>query len=126
MSGKHMKKLIALLLAILASPGQANQCTERAIRLAPPVFPKTLEEIQILKKEHFCVIYVAYAINMDGKAEDINYMVEKEYCKHFNVSAIRALRSSQFTGGDYVRPCYIRLTMGMEGGETNWSYTYTE
>jgi hypothetical protein len=94
------------------------------IRLNPPVFPKSLEEIQILKREHYCVIHVAYAINVDGKAEDINYMAEKEICQRFNVSAIRALRSSQFSGGQYNRPCFIKLTMGLEAGETNWTYTY--
>ncbi|HEX5057631.1 MAG TPA: hypothetical protein VFX02_14175 [Gammaproteobacteria bacterium] len=120
-----MKKLITLFfLVILASPGHADQCTERVIRLNPPVFPKTLEEIQILKKERYCVLHVAYSINMDGKAENINYMAEKEICKRFNVPAIRAIRSSQFSGGDYVELCFIKLTLGLENGETNWSYTY--
>jgi hypothetical protein len=125
MSGQHMKKMIMLFfLGTLASPGHADQCTERVIRLAPPVFPKTLEEIQILKHERYCVIHVAYSINMDGKAENINYMAEQEICKRFNVPAIRALRSSQFSGGDYVNLCFIKLTFGMEYGETNWTYAY--
>jgi hypothetical protein len=125
MNGQHMKKLITLFfLGILASPGHADECTERVIRLAPPVFPKSLEEIEILKREHFCIIHVAYSINMDGKAENINYMAENEICKRFNVPAIRALRSSQFSGGDYVRLCFIKLTLGLENGETNWSYMY--
>jgi hypothetical protein len=118
-----MKKLIPLMFLMAWAPsGLADQCSMRVLRLASPVFPKTLEEIQALERLQRCSVDIAYSINAYGRAENIDYHVANPACRLFNIAAIRAVRSSQFTEGEYVHLCFTRLTFEMRDGQVSWGY----
>jgi hypothetical protein len=118
-----MKKLAVLIVSIFwTSLCQADACTERMVRMIDPVFPGTLNAVHTLRKEKHCEIDVAYAINPEGKAEDIVSRADRAICTGFKVSAMRAVRASQFAGGDYLRVCYIRVNFRLVDGEMETDY----
>jgi hypothetical protein len=118
-----MKKATALIVLIFwTSLSHANACQERIIRLISPVFPGTLNAVHTLHNERLCAIDVAYSINGDGRAENIVSRADREICTGFKVSAMRAIRASQFASGDYLQLCYIRVNFRLEDGEMKTEY----
>ena len=111
-----------MMLAPAGHADQAEQCSQRIVNFAQPIFPKSLAEIKILERQHFCAIDLAYSINMEGRAENIEYRSSRGVCKPFNVPAIRAVRSSQFSAGEYLQLCFITLTFSMQNGQPQWRY----
>lgn len=111
-----------MVLTLWAPAGLADECQDRIVRLARPMFPQSLQQLQILEKEKECSVETAFSINRDGRSENIEYRVRREICKSFNVNAIRAIRSSVFAPGDYVRVCFLRVVFEMKDGEYTWRY----
>jgi hypothetical protein len=111
-----------MVLIFWAPSGLADVCKERTIRLSRPMFPRTHEELQTLKEEKSCSIDVGFSINENGRAENIDYRALSETCQPFNVSAIRAIRSSVFDPGPYVNFCILRVTFELLDGEYTWRY----
>jgi hypothetical protein len=119
-----MKKAAALIVSIFwTSLCHADVCSDRVMRLISPVFPGTLNAVHTLRNEKHCEIDVAYAINADGKAEDIVSRAERDICTGFKVEAMRAVRASQFTSGEYLRVCYIRVNFRLVEGEMETDYS---
>jgi hypothetical protein len=113
-----MKKFTALIVLIFwTSLCHADICKQRLVIPASPVFPGTLNAVHTLRNEKFCAIDLAYSLNTEGRAENIVSRPERDICTGFKVSAIRALRSSQFEPGDYVQLCYIRVNFRFEDKE---------
>jgi hypothetical protein len=118
-----MKKAAALIVSIFwTSLCSADACQERIVRLISPVFPGTLNAVHALHNEKFCAIDVAYSINGDGRAENIVSRAEREICTGFKVSAMRAVRASQFAAGEYLQLCFIRVHFRLEDGEMKTEY----
>jgi hypothetical protein len=120
----YMKKLSALICLILWMPlGHANECVDRILRLANPIFPASLNAVHVIDKERVCTVDVAYSINGDGKAENINSFAEKEICTAFKITAMRTLRNSVFTPGPYLNLCYTRIIFKLEDGQMKWEFS---
>jgi hypothetical protein len=118
-----MRSLPALILLVSwALPGHADVCAERIILLTEPIFPVSFNAVHVLNKEQYCSIDVAYSINSDGKAENLESRAEKEVCDVFKISAMRALRSSMFIPGDYLQLCYMNLVIKLVDGQMKWEY----
>jgi hypothetical protein len=96
---------------------------ERIIRMVSPVFPGTLNAVHTLRNEKLCAIDVAYAVNVDGRAENIVSRAERDICTGFKVAAIRAVRTSQFAPGDHLDLCYIRVNFRLEDGQMQTDYS---
>src|SRR5687767_7373986 len=121
-----MKRITALIVLIFwTSLSHADVCQERIVRLISPVFPGTLNAVHTLHNEKFCAIDVAYAINGDGRAENIVSRAEREICTGFKVAAMRAVRASQFAAGDYLNLCFIRVNFRLEDGVMQTEYVET-
>ena len=117
-----MRKLITLMLIIWAPLCLADECKDRILKIADPIFPTDLNAVHVLNKERSCSVDLAYSINMDGRAENIESRAEKEICQTFKVSAMRAMRFSQFAAGDYIQLCYSRLTFRLENNQLKWAF----
>jgi hypothetical protein len=113
-----MKKVAALIVTIFwNSLCHADVCMERVVRMIDPVFPGTLNAVHTLRNEKHCEVDVAYAINVEGRSEDVISRAERPICTGFRVAAVRAVRASQFTAGDYIHLCYIRVNFRLVDGE---------
>lgn len=118
-----MKKIAAFMALVLWAPaGLANECMERIDGLARPIFPQSYQQLLILQKEKICSVETAFSINVDGRAENIEYRVRREICKPFNVIAIRAIRSTTFSPGPHLNVCFLRLTFEIVDGQFMWWY----
>lgn len=121
--GEYMKRFLTLILITIWAPlSLADICGDRVIRMANPIFPSDLNAVHVLNKEKQCSVDVAYSINMDGRSENIESRVEREICRVFKVSAMRAYRSSQFQPGEYLHLCYGRVTFRLENGQLKWEF----
>jgi hypothetical protein len=124
LSGEYMKKATVLIVLVFwTSLCQADVCQERMFRMVSPVFPGTLNAVHTLRNEKLCAIDVAYAVNSDGRAENIVSRAEREICTGFKISAMRAIRYSQFAQGEYLNLCYVRVIFRLEDGEMKTEYT---
>jgi hypothetical protein len=123
-NGEYMKKFITLIFLIIWAPlSVADECVDRVLRMANPIFPASLNAVHVIDKERVCTVDVAYSINGDGKAENINSFAEKEICTAFKITAMRTLRNSVFTPGPYLRLCYTRIIFKLEDGQMKWEFT---
>ena len=108
--------MFAVVCLFLLAPGLRGaelSCTNRILKLAPPELPENTSALHAITKGA-CSVDVIFSLNTEGVATVIGAGSSEKRCRVLEGSAKRAVASSQFSAGERIDNCTIRITFDTE------------
>ena len=90
-----------------------SSCTDRILNLAAPELPKSTSALHAITRGA-CSVDVIFSLSAEGVATVIGAGSSEERCKVLEGSARKAVESSDFSAGDDIDNCTIRITFDTE------------
>ncbi len=106
-----MNRMAFLCLLFLASDsaGAELSCTDRILKLAAPELPKYTSALHAIARGA-CSVDVIFSLSKEGVATVIGAGSSEERCKVLERFARKAVASSEFSAGQVIDNCTIRIT----------------